>query len=271
MDDRESSSPFFLWTHYMDLHAPIHPGSASELDDIGTIKSLFYDAGRAARNHVPYDRLYDGALRYVDKNIGKLIEHLKDNNIWGETTLIVTGDHGEALYDRQGVYGHPRHYHYDELLHVPLLINIPGENGRRISAPVSLAWLHELVSDAVNIERGEFPSKSGSRDLFQEPASKPIVSDTLDEEGHTVSVRDEQTKYIVNELTPGGDIEWDYANAHRSYLYNKDRGERNPIDRESNFLELAESLVTLPSTLPRVDGDFDDDVEDRLRDLGYKM
>ncbi|WP_455449624.1 sulfatase [Natrinema thermotolerans] len=271
IDDQECSSPFFLWTHYMDLHAPIHPNSASELDDIGTIKSLFYDAGRASRNRVPYDRLYDGALRYVDSNLGNLINNLKNNNVWEETMLIVTGDHGEALYDRQGVYGHPRHYHYDELLHVPLLINIPDETGQRISSSISLAWLHELISDAINIDRGDFPSKSGSRNLFQEPASEPIVSDTLDEEGHTVSVRDKHIKHVVNKLDDSGDIEWDYADSRRSYLYNKDQAERNPIEIDSHLFELAESLITLPPTLPQVDGDFDNDIENRLRDLGYKM
>ncbi|MFB6186263.1 MAG: hypothetical protein ABEI86_05280, partial [Halobacteriaceae archaeon] len=65
--------------------------------------------------------------------------------------MIVTADHGEALHDR-GVYGHAslgeefvhgenRHYMYDELLHVPLLVRTPSEGSKRISTPFSLGWL----------------------------------------------------------------------------------------------------------------------------------
>ena len=43
-----------------------------------------------------------------------------------------------ALFDR-GRYGHPRHYPYDELLHVSLLIRSPKGGTVRLSTPFSVA------------------------------------------------------------------------------------------------------------------------------------
>ena len=103
-------APFFAWTHLMDLHRPLHPEAAGGNSN-GYSPSLGrqfqIDAHAATDRFDPrFEALYDNALRYVDDRIDEIIEWLRHEDQWKDTVLIITGDHGEALFDR-GRYGHP--------------------------------------------------------------------------------------------------------------------------------------------------------------------
>nr|WP_048086672.1 sulfatase-like hydrolase/transferase [Ferroglobus placidus] len=41
--------------------------------------------------------MYDSAIRYVDQEIGRLIDFLKDKRIYDNTIFVITSDHGESL------------------------------------------------------------------------------------------------------------------------------------------------------------------------------
>ena len=68
--------------------------------------------------------LYDSEIYYADHHIGKLIEELKRLNIYDETVIIVTADHGEGFseYGRVSRHGF---LPYDEIIRVPLIIKLP--------------------------------------------------------------------------------------------------------------------------------------------------
>lgn len=272
IDDLGSrDSPFFLWTHYMDVHAPISPDRvrSEEMGDLPTVRSLLWDASRAGDFYEPnYGRLYDSAVRYVDTQIRRIIDRLKSNGVWEDTILIVTSDHGEALFDRQGVYGHPPHYHYDELLHVPLLVANAGRS-QRVDGPVSLAWIHEIISALTSVEFTGFPAESGSSDILS-GGSVPVVSDTLRGAGHTVTVRDEREKAIVHAASGDERIDWDYSDEPVCYRYRQDRGERARTE-DNPLVEEARALLVDEFELPHVSGEFSAATKQRLQDLGYRM
>lgn len=76
--------------------------------------------------------LYDAAILEFDSKImGPLIAHLKHLNIYHNTLIIVCADHGDEF----GEHGDLLHGEtlYDEVLHVPLIIKVPGlRSGKRI-------------------------------------------------------------------------------------------------------------------------------------------
>ena len=45
--------------------------------------------------------LYDISLYNVDKELGSILKNLKKNNIFKNTKLIITGDHGSDMYDKK--------------------------------------------------------------------------------------------------------------------------------------------------------------------------
>jgi choline-sulfatase len=266
----EDDDPFFLWTHFMDVHAPINPVRANKagLGSIPQIRSLLWDASRAGRLYESnYEFLYDAALRYVDRQISKIVDKLREEGILNDSIIIVTGDHGEVLFDRQEVYGHPPHYHYDELLHVPLLVFGEKSQAERNQAPFSLAWLYELVGDTIDVTMEGFPpTVNGNINTTH------VISDTLDQTGHTVTVRNDAKKVITHNRAGTETIQWEYSEASQGFLYQVDKSERQPLPEvPTHLMHEAEAHLTSPSALPEVEGSFSEATMERLQDLGYKM
>lgn len=72
---------------------------------------------------------YDGAVRYMDEHIGRLVEALDRLGVLDETAIVISADHGEAMGE-QGVYGD--HVCAGEAVHnVPMIIRWPGTPGDR--------------------------------------------------------------------------------------------------------------------------------------------
>jgi choline-sulfatase len=68
--------------------------------------------------------IYDSDVSYMDQQLGTFIEKLKSWNVWDQTMLIVTADHGEEFFE-DGRCGHGGSLR-DSLIRVPLLIHDPS-------------------------------------------------------------------------------------------------------------------------------------------------
>lgn len=69
--------------------------------------------------------LYKGSIRAIDDSIGDIEKQLKLRNIWDQTTVIFTADHGEQIYDDRKLQGHGEHLKSEFVLKVPLFIKLP--------------------------------------------------------------------------------------------------------------------------------------------------
>lgn len=275
---QNANQPFFLWTHFMDIHAPIHPKVAERSGlpaaESGIFRRLYNAANHARGRYDPlYDRLYDSAVRYVDGQISQIVATLKSKKKWENTVLIITGDHGEVLYDRNEIYGHPRHHHYDESLRVPLLVRIPGISGRRIDRPMSLAWLPKLLMNLLNISSENFPGPSGGSFHSPNDSQSLVVSDSLDKHGHTISIRGEEHK-LISHFADDNTLErrYPYFEDDEVFAYRLDRTERTPIDRNPAILSGdVDKLKRTKDDLRNLQGRFSEQMEERLADLGYRV
>lgn len=113
----KKGKPFFAWYHLLDPHDQYmgHPEGK--------------DFGKGATN------LYDGELYFTDMQLGKILEYV-DSQPWGKkTAIIVTSDHGDAFGEHK-MYRHGFEL-WDILVHVPLVVHIPGAAPRVISEPRS--------------------------------------------------------------------------------------------------------------------------------------
>lgn len=81
-------------------------------------------------------RLYDEYIAYVDAEFGRLYEFMERTGILNHTCVVLTSDHGE-LFER-GIYRHLTPVLYEPLIHIPLLIWVPGQDQRcDVSIPTS--------------------------------------------------------------------------------------------------------------------------------------
>ncbi len=166
---RRRGEPFFLFLHYLDTHTPYQvPGAFAKrfIDNSyqGPVGLTFNDiTGTWQGRYKQPDRqriidLYDGTIRYTDRQIGMLIEKLKELGLYDRSLIIVTADHGEELWD------HGRFFHgqslFDELLRVPLIVKLPHQErgGTRISSLARLVdvtpSIGALMEHAAGLQHG---------------------------------------------------------------------------------------------------------------------
>jgi choline-sulfatase len=92
---------------------------------------------------------YDYEIAFEDKMIGDLLEHLDKTKLAENTTVILMSDHGEAF----GVHtfgGEKQNYHgmtlYTEVLHVPLIIHVPGAKPASVDSVVQLVDMAPTIA-----------------------------------------------------------------------------------------------------------------------------
>jgi len=90
---------------------------------------------------------YYGLCSFLDFQIGRILDALRDSGRANDTLVIYTSDHGESLGNR-GLWG--KSVMYEESSGVPLLVSGPGINpGTRCSTPVSLVDIYPTVVETV--------------------------------------------------------------------------------------------------------------------------
>jgi arylsulfatase A-like enzyme len=140
--------PFLLFLHLWDPHTPYGPPPPYDtmhyqpspddpkLSDIIALAPEYYTAFLAdmkLRHPDDYAWVvaqYDGEISYADAQIGRVVAHLKQLNLWDDMILIVMSDHGECFGEGNVWFDH--HGLYDAVMRVALLWHAPGlEAGRR--------------------------------------------------------------------------------------------------------------------------------------------
>jgi arylsulfatase A-like enzyme len=99
--------------------------------------------------------LYDAGIRWVDTQMGRLIETLRASQLWDDCIFALTADHGEEFLDHGGRF-HPPSKLMEELIHVPLLLREPGIAKQEVGkAPFSLLDLAPTLLDAAQLPAPE--------------------------------------------------------------------------------------------------------------------
>jgi arylsulfatase A-like enzyme/Flp pilus assembly protein TadD len=128
-----SRSPFFVWIHLFDPHDPYEPPAA------------FREQYK--------DRPYDGEIAYVDQELGKFLEFLKQKRLDENTVVVLVSDHGESFGEHQEwTHGY---FIYDTTLLVPLIIKPIGKGlaGRSVAEQVSLVDVVPTVLQLLDVHR----------------------------------------------------------------------------------------------------------------------
>ena len=312
-----NDQPFFLWIHYMDPHTPYVPAPryirAVSDDTVGTHRMLRAHARTAfgrevsAQTLADLRMLYQAAVTQVDASIGRLLETLSTAGHADDTAVILAGDHGEEFQE----HGHLAHYPklYDELIHVPLIIDLPGTDGRRIDEAVGLDVIPPTVTDCFGVDTPEVWTGESLLPAVRDgipPNREPVVSTavrgetvttqpiprSLDEGDLLVSVRDERWLYIENTATGATEF-YDRQQDHLLVdddiavdddpVANKDAAVDGPkttalTPSAEQAYERFRAVATDHATMlaAAADGDtagddaVDEDLETRLAALGYR-
>lgn len=122
--------------------------------------------------HRPYDRhpspdfgrtdldIYDGEIVESDRAIERILSALERKGLAASTAVIVLGDHGEEFWEHGGdAHGWDI---YNEQLHVPLIVRLPGAEPRRVQTHVTQRDLPLTILDLLGVPR---PADAKDRSL----------------------------------------------------------------------------------------------------------
>lgn len=129
---QRGSTKWFLWCHYLDPHGKYvaHPGEVR-----------FGDSE---------EDLYDGEIAYTDRYIGELLAQLAHTEAGSRTVVIVTSDHGEGFMEH-GFINHGMTL-YRELIHVPLIIDVPNGEPHEVDGAVSSLDIFPTMASLAGID-----------------------------------------------------------------------------------------------------------------------
>ena len=237
---------WFAWVHLFDPHQPYLPPSP-------------YKERYAADP-------YSGEVAYADAQLGVLFDFLRSRRLEESTVVILTGDHGEAL----GEKGEDTHsyFAYNNTLHVPLFVRIPGRRPERSALNVCHADIFPTVCEALGLKPP--PSLQGESLL--------AVLSAKGRKGAEIYF-ESLTAYLNRDWAPlrgmiRGDSKFIDLPIKEVYDLGKDFNEERNLAGSSPVGRLKDALTRLIKRLrnPQAGGRearVDPEVVKRLKSLGY--
>jgi arylsulfatase A-like enzyme len=213
--------------------------------------------------------LYDGEIRYVDDYIKKLLDRLDKLHLMDKTMVVITADHGEEFLEHSGNWhGHTL---YDELIHVPLIIYIPGtEGGKVINKQVSTLNILPTILEFLDIPIKQ--NLEGVSMLYStQPYKEQVFSHTDTDNRGMSAIRTEKLKYIYSSK----------ENKYQMYDLSQDPKEQNNLTgygqlqedqlkiRLFGWLEDCKKIISAQLKDSGSEQTMDQELKERLKSLGY--
>jgi hypothetical protein len=145
----------FCYIHFMDVHNPLPMETIPGRLDTGLDFDLVSDSKGELMSY------YAAAVRRADQHVGRVIRTLEEAGMLEDTLIIFSADHGEELGEHGGILSHGRTL-YRELLHVPLVMRLPGQAfaRERIDQPVQLIDFMPTILDYLQCPPADLPGRS---------------------------------------------------------------------------------------------------------------
>jgi arylsulfatase A-like enzyme len=228
---------------------------------------------------------YDAEIFYVDILMKRLFDELKKNNLYDNSIIIITSDHGEELLDH-GKLDHVNTL-YQELIKVPLIIRLPGRGGKTVKSKASNLNLLPTLLDILGISyaKADIHGKSMRPLLNGDEKDSDIFALT----GITgkIALKYEKGPYILlsiirEKLKLILTIRHDKSRTYELYDLEKDPRERNNlienpqyktrvdllkalIDDQAQRIDLKLNLYEIEDTV----SELSEETLKQLRSLGY--
>jgi arylsulfatase len=311
--DDHRDVPFYVLLHVADPHSPFRPeppydslffdpgGHAEHERQMERVKPLIRNPVMRPRNMPTRDELvaagidpqayiarekdwYDGSIRAMDTEIGRVIEKLRELGLDRRTLIVFTSDHGEEFLE------HGRTFHqqsvYGELANVPLFFWWPG----RVPAGVRIPEMVQLIDVMPTLlELSGVPAPAGIQGASLVPFLKgernrawprPAVTEasgrmaaTQEEVEESFAIAVEGWKLVHHPRRPPGRPEYELFDRRQDPLDQVDLAPKHPeiVERLTRELRLWRKLAEAKRLPPdsQLAGSLSAEELERLRALGY--
>jgi len=293
---------FFLFLHTYQIHNPFFPPEEyadqflsrnSFTKCIDMIPGKFYQENRFSPQSPEFRQniidLYDAEIRYTDETlIAPLLRRLKELNLYDDTMIIITSDHGEEFYDH-GAWLH-MHSLYNELIRIPLIIKFFGNRfkSEKIDKISRITDIMPTILGELGITKKK-KSRDGKSLIAllkgKEKGLRQFVSELASNTAHNRIPRKTvinlgERKFISNELYSADGLGYFVhhpENQDRWEIYDLTSDLRELINKAPDYPgDLRRIARIIESLLKRYEGksaaqkaELDEDLRRELKALGY--
>lgn len=156
--------PYTAPKRYFDMYDPdtlyvpqVPEGDMSDIPNYGKAMTLgacphgdWYDVHQTKNMDKELVHGYLACITFVDEQIGKVIDALKESGQYDNTIIVLFGDHGQHLGEK---CKYRKQCLWEESTRVPLFIRIPENTqvGGKTNIPVTLLDLYPTLVEACNL------------------------------------------------------------------------------------------------------------------------
>lgn len=125
---------WFLQIETFDPHEPFFAPEEDVVAVAGEMSGPIFDWPPYAKVSESADEVaqlrarYRALVRFCDRQLGRLLDHFDAHDLWADTALILTTDHGFLLGEHDW-WAKNRMYAYEEVAHIPLFLHVPWREG----------------------------------------------------------------------------------------------------------------------------------------------
>ena len=216
LDDNAANAPFFLWIDSFDPHEPWDPPAAyaDAYYPYDGVDLIFPSNDATPEEQERIKALYWGEVTLVDNWAGAFLQHMDALQLWEDTIVVLTSDHGTELMDH-GRFGKGAEEMHPFNTRIPLYIRHPdGPRGEAIDAFVQS---HDLMPTLLRLLDVPYANVDGSdawslvtgeRQQLRDHVVTGWASFVTGNAGGRASVRDDEWNYVatVHEMTPGPEL-----------------------------------------------------------------
>jgi len=136
----QAERPFYLWLHLFDPHD----------NTLVPPFQYFKEFGHSKGDSLLPIHAYDPEIFFMDQQLGRVLDFLKERGEYDRTLIVVVSDHGQG-HGQHGWYLH--RLLYQEQIHVPLIVRIPGEKAGTIPDMVRTIDVMPTILDALAVQK----------------------------------------------------------------------------------------------------------------------
>ncbi len=265
----ETQKPFFMWLHFFDPHdscIPLPPPPP----EIRKLLKNFNNLSRDDQTRA----VYDAEIAFMDRELNRLFDYLRETGRYENTIIVITNDHGEGLGDHE--WWHHRIL-YQEQIRQPLIIRLPGGPKKRIVPDlVRSIDIMPTILESVGVEIPPMSGQSliGLMNGKKEP-ERLAYADALIrlDDNRPAHARNIYNDLMYCVMTRSWKLIHRHFNREASELYRIDRDpleSRNVINqypekRDELFQFLKQPGIMIDKLIPPADNE----ASKRLKELGY--
>lgn len=254
----DNNKNFFAWINFWGPHTPcIIPEpyySMYSKDDVILDKSFFTPLNNKPNHYKTISKMwglyeasedrwkeiiskYWGYITMIDDAIGEIISFLKEKNVYDNTFIAVTADHGDAMGSHKMI--EKGEFMFETTYNIPMIVRDPKSN-RHNEYDNNFVYLHDLTATAYDIAKLKIPSEFECKSIL------PITRENKDNGRNSVIgqlaghfVYFEQRMYRTKEYK----LVYNATDICELYDIINDKEEMNNLFYDKKYIDIRQKLL----------------------------